>query len=84
MDSVYATPQTLCHKEIRKRTYAEGTDSLAGAPDFLLVNLGQLLGVVFSVRLAVIELERAAGFGTVPDRLVEGLEHGQVGPTMSV
>ena len=54
------------------------SDSVASPPDFLLVNLLELLLVILAVSLSVVEFQRATGLGSVLDRLVEGLKHWRV------
>ena len=66
-----------------KKTHAESPDGLAGTPDLLVVDLVELFLQVLAVGLARVEVERAAGLGTILDRLVEGLKDGQVGPGRS-
>lgn len=60
-------------------THAESADGLSGAPDLLSINLVELLLEVLAVGLASVELERAAGLGSILDRGVKSLEHGAVG-----
>jgi hypothetical protein len=52
---------------------------LSGPPDLLSVNLGGLLGELFTVVLLSVERERSSGLVSVLDVLVERLEDGQVG-----
>lgn len=54
-------------------------DGLAGAPDLLGVDLGELLGEVLAVRLPSVELQRPPRLRAVADGGVELLEHGLVG-----
>lgn len=57
----------------------ECSNGLAGSPNLLGVDLGQLLVVKFSVVGSVVEFQRSSGLATVTNRLVQRSENGQVG-----
>ena len=51
---------------------------LTSPPDFLVINLLELLGKVLAVRGTAVEFQRFTSFSAVLDTLVELLEDGEV------
>jgi hypothetical protein len=71
--------QLIFPNSFRSRRGFPRLTGLSGPPYLLSVNLGGLLGELFTVVLLTVELERSSGLVSVLDVLVQGLEHGKVG-----